>query len=158
MNTTPIKDLTSLSDAELAKKFLKKRTGNKTVDDLIAEVYATSKKKLANKEYAFSKVAGLDDREMSFLSSAINQKYDILSRDSSKYELNIEAFITLYEEMLAANWNQFDQERVERDKQDLKTGKEQLVTTQINAEILNVIIKLVTSINLTQINNNKFTL
>ncbi len=158
MNRQVVDNLINYSDSELAKKFLMRKTENDYNSDYVHEqIMALVKKKQTNKDGskpAYPKFASLDSREIGFLEETLVRKNEVLARDSSKYELKLEEFVKMYEKMLNDNWEEFENARIERDKKDLQLGKNQYVTFLFNAQILNLIMKLISSIDLTKINEN----
>ena len=141
----------------MAKRFLKKKTDNDFTEEYVREqVLALRKKtkttKNGRRQLCYPKFASIDSREVSFLINSLVLKNEILAHDPKRFEVKIEEFVKLYEQMMSENWEEFEKARIERDKQDLKLGEDQLVTFQFNADILTLIMRLIGTIDLTKTN------
>ncbi len=152
-----IKGLYEESDIQLARKFLVKKNKDKiTIDTIADEVdkYKNLENPDGTKKYP--KISALPNVDYSYFVYQIFMKYDILCRDVNKYDLNIEAFVNYYEKILTENWNIFDTERLELDRQFLRLDKRRNRTPQANVYMFNSIADAVKLIDLTKISGYNF--
>ena len=69
------------------------------------------------------------------------------------YDLNFEAFVALYEELLKINYTVIQEEISERNAISIELGKKVMKTSQVNANILTQMKALINSISYSKIQN-----
>jgi len=162
-----------IDDAKLAELFLeeKSETEVRAYDRAMAKLNIDERRKTAdpiiNRDKIFDIVSdtvdnnpneypnlyNLADVDFAYIIQEISRRYKAITRDPRLYKLNYTNFLKYYDALISENWNEFEKQRIQLQREFDAQGKERNRTTKCNVAIMDKLFNLIYSIDITKVHS-----